>query len=102
MLNFNGVDPIKKDDFTEIVEGCSLKSDKSQPIADLFNELDHNKDAHISLEDFIATVGAEGDKPAEFRRLILGKEEEILGFKRMRARQLKEGKQILLFIIRTL
>lgn len=89
LLSFNGSFPIKKQDFIDVVRGCSLVSDtSSQAISGLFNELDIEKRGEISLQSFQEVIPAEGAQPKhiQFIQTALAKEQEILEFKKNRIR----------------
>ena len=89
LLSFNGSFPIKKQDFADVVRGCSLTIDtSSQAISGLFNEFDIEKRGEISLENFQEAIPAENAQPKyiQFIQTALAKEQEILEFKKNRIR----------------
>lgn len=91
-----GADFINKEDFDDLVKGCSLLTEEAdQDISDLFKEIDQDKNGQMTLEDFIATVGSRDHyHHARFSRLlisILNNEQVIIEYKRRRAQQAREG-----------
>lgn len=94
MLNFAGDQPINKDDFIEIINGCSIIPGDSHSLSVLFNELDHDKNGQVSLEDFKETLGSRLDDKNLSQLLLnaIEKENEIAAYKVDRARKLKQGR----------
>lgn len=93
ILNFNGKEPIKREDFIEIITECSVLEQNKESLSSLFDELDKNKNGEISLNDFVATIGANGSHQ-NFSDLLantLAKEQPIEEYKLRRARRIKEG-----------
>ena len=101
-----GLDFINKEDFDDLVKGCSLLADEAdQDISNLFQDIDHDKNGQMTLDDFLATVGSrDNTHHARFSRLltsILNNEQVIIEYKRRRAQQARESKILwmILFII---
>lgn len=93
IINYNPSEPIKKEDFEDVVKGCSLvKAPIEQEMNMLFMELDADKDGEISLDEFL---GGEEEKvqtnTQEFVETVLAKEEEILEYKRKRMKERRQG-----------
>ena len=94
IINYNDSEPIKKEDFEDVVKGCSLvKEPVEQEMNALFMELDTDKDDEISLEEFLGQEGEEKVQSniQEFVETVLAKEEEILEYKRKRAQAKRQG-----------
>lgn len=94
-----GADSLNKKDFEELAKECSLLAgDADLDIAGLFNDIDHDKNGHVTLEDFLATVGstdAHHHHHGRYSKLledILNNEQAILDHKRRKARRQREGK----------
>lgn len=94
IINYNEGEPIKKEDFEDVVKGCSLvKAPVDQEMNTLFAELDTDKDDEITLEEFLGQEGEEKvqSNVQEFVETVLEKEEEILEYKRKRAQAKRQG-----------
>lgn len=99
LISFNGNDPLNKDDFVEIIKGCSLFKERPDfKIINLFEELDVNKDGKISLEEFIQVTSKENPLPHHSQLLnsILSNEQAIAEFKRQRTKANQLSKLVLL------
>lgn len=98
MLNLYGNEPIKREDFIDIVKGCSLsKEDSNQALSALFQELDKDHNSEISLADFVGTISADNAQPryVQFLKTIISKEPEILEYKRKKGLSKRQGKFLL-------
>lgn len=84
LLDYNGNEPIKKEDFLDIVKACDLlQGDSDDDISALFDELDYDKDGRITLSEFINSMSEENSSPRyrRFFKAVLDKEVEIHEFK---------------------
>ena len=65
-------------------------------LSKLFNEVDHDKNGELTLDDFLATVGChDHHHHGRFSKLltsILENEQVIIEYKRKRAQQERESK----------
>jgi len=89
LISFYGNDPLKRDDFIDIIKGCSLFKERPDfKITNLFEELDVNKDGSISLEEFIQVTSKENPLPHHSQLLItiISNEQAIAEFKKQRVK----------------
>ena len=88
LIAFYGSQPIKSDEFIDIVRGCSLyKEDDENILIGLFQELDHDKNEEISQDDLVSTIATDDAKPHhnELLETILSKEQEINEYKKKKS-----------------
>lgn len=90
LLSLSGTDPLKKDDFIDLVRGCSLvKEENNNTLSQLFHELDLDKNGEVSLVDFLRAIN--NDKASshhiQFLRAILANEKPIIEYKAKKARE---------------
>jgi Ca2+-binding EF-hand superfamily protein len=97
LLAFYGTQPIKSDDFVDVVNGCSLYK---EDVTGLFHELDHDKNGEVSQEDVISSIAAEHSKPHhdEFVETILANEQAINEYKKKKAQSDRHSILIVLFL----
>lgn len=89
-----GSQSVSKPYFLEIVKACSLlPSAHDTIIADVFGQLDHDKNGEISLNDFATLLSIENPQAnhAQLLASILAKEPEIMKYKALKARREHEG-----------
>lgn len=87
MINFYGTQPIKNEDFIDIVKGCSLHKEDAVTVEHLFKEFNLNNNEGVNLEDFTSSIVAEEPKAHHhhFLDTVLAKEEEIIEYKKKKA-----------------
>lgn len=94
-----GAESINREDFEDLLRGCSLYGDEAGlDISSLFNEIDHDKNGLISLNDFLATIGSNDHHHHHYARyskllkIIIEYQLQIIEYKRRRALKNREGK----------
>ena len=94
LLNFNGIEPIEKADFAELVKVGLLVKGTEQAAMDFFKELDKDKNEKLSLTDLLETAGAENSskKNKDFIEAVLAKEQDLTSYKRNKLYKAKNGK----------
>lgn len=95
LINFNESDPINKENFYDIIKGCELFHEPSEDrVSALFSEIDKDEDNLVSLSDFLERCGSDISlaKHIGFVDSIIAKEQEIILYKKNKAKALRESK----------
>lgn len=99
LLDFNGTEPIIREDFSEIVRACGLIKETSDvAAAQLFTQLDADRNGEISSTDFLKSIVGD-DRNLEFLNTVLAHEQDILAYKLNRRKAQKQGLHFFLLLI---